>query len=195
MGLSGPISFMENVLEILGVLFNIGYLIGIMYRRIWCWPLGILGSGLGMIQMYMVHLYSETILYFIYFAFGFYGWYLWNKDSGGKHKVEEWKIHIHLYLFAFGTVLSLILGFVMKNYTNAVYPYIDASTTIFSLIATWLEAKKILSGWYYWIALNGISIWMYYDRELKVYAALMILYTVLSIVSLIKWRRAYLKQA
>ena len=69
-------------------------------------------------------------------------------------------------------------------------PYADAFSTAFSFLATYMEAKKIISTWYFWIILNTFSVWLYWSRGLEVYALLMIVYAVLSVVGLLAWRKS-----
>ena len=51
--------------------------------------------------------------------------------------------------------------------------------------------KKVLETWYYWIVLNLASIWLYMDRSLDIYAALICVYAVMSVWGLVQWSRVY----
>lgn len=42
--------------------------------------------------------------------------------------------------------------------------------------------------------INFATIWLYQDRALDIYAALMGIYTVLSVVGFVRWRQAYRNQ-
>ena len=64
-------------------------------------------------------------------------------------------------------------------------------TTIFSFIASYLEAHKILGGWLYWIVINAVSVILYFERGLQIYAALMVVYFGLSVVAYFSWRKKY----
>ena len=52
----------------------------------------------------------------------------------------------------------------------------------------------MLEGWVYWFLLNLASIWLYQNRNLDIYAALIALYSVLSVVGFVSWRRSLLAQ-
>ena len=91
-----------------------------------------------------------------------------------------------------GLLLSFGLGYVFDTYTDAEKPYLDASTTTFSLFASVLEARKILSGWAYWIVINGVTVGLYFSKSLDIYAGLMVIYFVMSIVGYFQWRKDYL---
>ena len=52
----------------------------------------------------------------------------------------------------------------------------------------------MLETWVYWIVLNLASIWLYMDRSLDIYAALICVYAVMSVVGLVQWSRVYRRQ-
>jgi nicotinamide mononucleotide transporter len=46
----------------------------------------------------------------------------------------------------------------------------------------------------YWIVLNSVSIWLYMDRSLDIYAGLICVYAVLSFWGLWRWLQLYRTQ-
>jgi len=132
-------------------------------------------------------LYSEAILYGFYIAAAIYGWWLWGKPQKSK-PVTEWGWQSHVLLVAVGVGTGLGIGYLFKTFTDAAKPLIDAMTTSFSLIASYMEAHKVLSGWIFWIIINLTSIFLYYSRGLEVYAGLMVVFTILSFIGFIRWR-------
>jgi nicotinamide mononucleotide transporter len=85
--------------------------------------------------------------------------------------------------------LALILAWFFDTYTDADKPYLDAFTTIFSFLATYLEAKKVLSAWVYWIVINGLTITLYYSKGLDYYSGLTVVYFVMSFVGYMRWKK------
>src|SRR5690606_42006899 len=83
--------------------------------------------------------------------------------------------------------LFLFFFLLLRPPRSTLFPYTtlfrSAGLTIFSFIATYLEARKILSTWYYWFLLNGISVWLQFDRELYFYSLLSVFYTFMCIRS------------
>jgi len=94
--------------------------------------------------------------------------------------------------FIVGFLLAFALGYLFKNYTDAEKSFIDSNTTIFSLIASYLQTHKYLYSWVYWIIINGITIWLYATQGLSILAGLMVIYFVMSAVGLWRWRQSYL---
>jgi nicotinamide mononucleotide transporter len=180
-------------LEVLSVLCGLVYLVLIIKENIWGWPFGIIGSALSIVLFIESKLYSEAILYGYYVLIGIYGWWLWSKPKAeNKITVRGWKFHF----IAIVSCLSLtgIVGYLFSTYTDADKPYFDGLTSVFSYFASYLEAKKILSSWFYWIGINVLTIGLYYTKDLSYYSALMLVYFGLSVFGYYKWKKVYQAQ-
>ena len=183
-------------IEIIAVLLNLVYLVLLIKENIWCWPSGILASLLSIYLFYNARLYSEVILYSFYVLIGIYGWLVWSGKLSKESNVliKKWKVKPHIVAFLIGILGTLGLGYYFGTKTDADKPYLDAFSTSFSFVASFMEAHKVLSAWVYWIVLNLFSIWLYYSRELHIYSGLMVVYTVASIWGLLEWRKKYHSQ-
>lgn len=181
-------------LEWLSVVFNLAFVVLIIKEQKIAWPLGIIGSFLSVYLFIATQLYSEAILYLYYVFMGFYGWFIWSRASQGTLPIVRWNITKHVFAILVAVIATGALGYFFDTKTDAAMPYADAFSTAFSFLATYLEAKKIISTWYFWIILNTFSIWLYWSRGLEVYALLMIVYAVLSVVGLLTWRKSLAAQ-
>lgn len=185
-----------TILEIISIVCGIFYLILLIRENIWCWIFGIAASTITIILYVEVTLYLEAGLNFFYILAGIYGWIYWHRNRGVNNNtpVIDWPISYHLINIIIGIMLSFALGYIMHQYTDSQRPYIDASITVFSLSATYLEARKVLSTWYYWFILNAFSVGLMIDRELYFFAILSVFYTVMCIVGYLKWRETLRQQ-
>lgn len=184
---------MDLFLEASAVILNLIYLFLLIKERISCWVFGIAASLLSIVLFYKIGLYSEAILYVYYVIIGFYGYWLWsqNQDPESKLKVSTLSLNYHLRIISIGILISLAVGYGFSNYTDAVNPYLDATTTTFSFIASILEAKKILSSWLFWIVINAATIVLYIQQDLVLYLMLTIVYFGFSITGFLQWRKSY----
>ncbi|WP_282036400.1 nicotinamide riboside transporter PnuC [Saccharicrinis aurantiacus] len=180
---------MDLVLEITAVILGFAYLYFIIKENKICWFFGIASSLVSIWLFYRSTLYAESILYVYYVIIGVYGYVLWNKSPEEQLKVTDVKASSHLLIISVGILLSYALGYVFSNYTDAKSPFLDSTTTIFSFIASYLEAKKKLSGWIYWVVINLSTIFLYHNRSLDYYAGLTVVYTVFSVVGYIQWKK------
>ncbi|MDP4844328.1 MAG: nicotinamide riboside transporter PnuC [Salibacteraceae bacterium] len=181
----------DLIIEIASVVLGLVYLILVMMENIWCWIFGITSSVLSVYLFLEINLLSEAILYVFYAAVGVYGWVMWSRKKAGKTAlvVRKWKWQNHAIALPIGFALSAILGWIMSSFTKSEMSYVDAHTTMFSFIASYLEAQKVLSAWFYWIVINGVSVWLYFTKGLNVYGWLMVLYFVMSFAGLYMWNK------
>ncbi|MEM1119492.1 MAG: nicotinamide riboside transporter PnuC, partial [Bacteroidota bacterium] len=169
------------------------YLFLLVRENIWCWLFSILSALFFIYSFINVKLYSEAVLYSFYILFSIYGWYKWAANqSGEKLTIKTLAVKKHVFWVIMGFLLAFGLGYVFKTYTDAQKSFIDSNTTIFSFIASYLEAHKYLYAWVYWIIINGVTAWLYFSQGLAVYAGLMVIYFVMSIIGLRSWREKYL---
>lgn len=187
---------MNLALEIIAVGLSLTFLILLIKENIYCWFFGITGSLVSIFLFYRIGLYAESILYCYYVLIGFYGYQLWNSKANAQElPIIDVLPKQHFSYILIGVVTALCLGYFLENYTEASKPYLDAFTTIFSFIASYLEAKKILSVWYYWIIVNGVTLGLYLNKELYIYFILTLLYFALSFYGLREWNRKIKLQA
>ena len=181
------ISFIET-LEILVVITTLLYNYFLIKQTIICWLFGFLASFFGLIIFYEKQLIGQIILHVFYSMMAVYGWYIWGKSKEQK-VINKWPIINHIYVIGSGILLTFILGnFVLNKFTHNVN-FLDISITLFCFVATFKEAHKILSAWLYWIVLNLASLVLYMQSDLKIYALLMFIYTILSIKGYLVWRK------
>jgi nicotinamide mononucleotide transporter len=181
--------------EVGSVIAGVIYVVLAARENIWCWLFGIAGSALSIYLFYVYKLYAESILYFYYVLAGIYGWWAWTHGRDATEETQmsitTWKPGQHLLTVIVGAGLSLVLAFFLRRYTDAQMPVIDAHTTIFSFLATYLVTRKVLSNWIYWIFIDAISIGLYASRELYLYALLMVAYTLIAGWGYMEWRKVY----
>ncbi len=181
-------------LEIIGAILNLIFVVLLLRQNIWCWAFGIAGSFVSVALFIDAKLYSESILYTFYVGIGVYGWLHWQGKDNSGIPIIIWNGLRHLKTILLGVMLSYGLGYYFSHFTDAKSPFLDATSTIFSFIASYLEAQKVLSAWLYWVVLNIVSIGLYYSRDLNIYAAYSVVLTILSVVGFIKWRNAFAEQ-
>lgn len=178
-----------KAIEIVSVLFNLLYVILMMRENIWCWVCGIVGSAMAAFVVFHHHLYSETILYLFYVAIGIYGWFVWHtKGMEKEFKIVRWGLQLNLIAFIIGLVGSALFGYFFSQNTDADYPWVDAHTTVFAFVASYMQAHKVLSSWLFWIVINGVTVWLYGMKGLDFYSLQMVVYFGLSVWGYIEWK-------
>ncbi|MBL0308827.1 MAG: nicotinamide mononucleotide transporter [Bacteroidetes bacterium] len=181
---------MDDYIEYFAVAFGVIYVVLAARGIIWCWAAGILSSIL-YIYINLHHtLYQDAILQTYYVLAGFYGWWIWNKKD--THPEEQdvltWSLSKNGKLILLGVILVPLFGYGFSKLGNSL-PYFDAAVTVFSFIATWMTAKKILENWLFWIVIDVIAAGMYFVKGLHATSGLYIFYSIVAIYGYYQWRK------
>jgi nicotinamide mononucleotide transporter len=194
-----PVAFIqERPLEATSVLFSILYLVLAIRESLWCWPAAFLSSVLTLVVVLGARLYSEVVLNVYYAAMAVYGWYQWQ--YGGRRRgaaelpISIWPLKAHVIAIGGSLALSLGVGAIMSRHTQAAFPYLDAFVTVSSVVTTYLVARKILENWLYWLVVDSLALYVYWQRELYFFVALFALYLVLVVIGLVRWHRDWRAQ-
>ncbi|MCL1049256.1 nicotinamide riboside transporter PnuC [Shewanella abyssi] len=176
--------------EAVAVLLALAYLILAMKGSVWCWPAALTSTAIYTVLFWNVSLLMESVLNVYYMAMAVYGYWLWTK--GGKAhdgvNIVSWRLSTHLKLIAITTLLALIIGHFMATQTQASFPYLDAATTCFAVMTTFLVAKKVLENWIYWFVIDAVSIYLYVSKGLMLTSVLFVFYVVMVVFGYVMWR-------
>ena len=180
--------FHWSILETLAVIFSVIYVILAAKENIWCWAAALISVGLYIYICCQAKLYAETGLQVFYFIMAIYGYFSWSKNDGAL-MISEWSTNKHFIIILSATLITFLLGFIFSIYTDAKMPIVDSFTTVFSVFATFMVVKKILSNWLYFIVIDVISIHLYYSRDLHLTSFLFLIYTLIAVFGFLKWNR------
>ena len=160
----------------------------VMFNKRSNWIFYILQMAFLIVFSTINHLYGDVVNNSIYLVMGVIGFMLWNKSDTSKitNATIKEKI-IYIILIALGTIgVSLIL-----KKTDDPLPYLDAFTTISSLVATYYMMKKKLDTWIIWF-INDIFYAIEYfilpDQALYLFA-LNVIWTIMAVGSYINWKK------
>jgi len=92
-------------------------------------------------------------------------------------------------------LLSLLSARVLASETQAAWPLLDSLTTWFSLLATWLAARARLENWLYWVVIDAVLVFLFYQQQLPWLALLSLLYIGIAAGGFVAWRRRFVAQA
>ena len=182
------IEFNWSILETVAVIFSLLYVYLAAHQNNLCWLAAVISVGLYIYICFNAKLYAETVLQVFYFLMAIYGFYSWKKNNS-QLQISTWPIKKHLFIIFLGTILTFFLGFIFSNFTDAEMPLVDSFTTVFSVFATYMVVKKILSNWLYFIIIDIISTYLYFSRDLHLTSLLFLLYTFIAVAGFIKWNR------
>ncbi|WP_167882351.1 nicotinamide riboside transporter PnuC [Leptospira sarikeiensis] len=158
-------------------------------RNLLSWPAGLIQVLIFVYVFYEVKLYSDMFLHIVFVFLQIYGWVNWANEKETKGDIQIRRLNYKIFFLTgiIGIVCTYLLGTGMQNWTDASFPYTDAGLAVFSLIAQWMIAKKILENWLYWIIIDICSIALYAFKELYFTCGLYFLFFILSIIGYYSW--------
>ncbi|MDP2891472.1 MAG: nicotinamide riboside transporter PnuC, partial [Bacteroidota bacterium] len=86
-------------------------------------------------------------------------------------------------------MLFFLMWFILDNYTDSNVPVADSLATSFSIVATWMLARKILEHWVVWIFVDAFSIGLFWYKELYPTVILFVVYTIMAVIGYIEWKK------
>ena len=181
--------------EMVAVFLSVTYLLLAIKQNLWCWVAAFISTLIYTILFFDASLLMDSALNMFYLVMAIYGWYSW-KYGNGINKNEELEITsygLNKNLKIIGTlvIVSLILGYIMANYTSADFAYLDTFTTVFAVFTTYTLTKKVLENWLYWIVIDSVSIYIYINKGFYLTAVLFAFYTVLAFIAYNNWKKEY----
>ena len=184
-------------LETLAVVLAVGYLIFAIKENSWCWCFVFFSAAIYAWIFFDAKLYMVSLLNAYYLLVSVYGWQQWRK-GGAQQKIlpiSRFRPLHHVAVIGVVGLGSLGSGYFLALYTDAQLPYLDSFTTLGSIVATAMVARKILENWLYWIFIDAVSIYLYFSQDLYQTAILFACYVMLAVLGYRTWRKRYLMQA
>ncbi|GIU29145.1 nicotinamide riboside transporter PnuC [Shewanella schlegeliana] len=182
--------------EAVAVLLAVAYLILAMKGNIWCWAAAFISTAIYTVLFWKVSLLMESVLNVYYMAMAIYGYWMWTR-GGREHdgvNIVSWRLSTHLKLIGMTTLIAIAVGHFMATQTQAAFPYLDAATTCFAVMTTYLVAKKVLENWIYWFVIDAVSIYLYVSKGLMLTAILFVLYIGMVVFGYVMWRNQMKEQ-
>lgn len=184
-----------NTLEIVGFISGFAGVFLTVKKNKWCFPIGIINVILSCFLFYESRLYADSLQQLIYIPLLIVGWLNWNANSSDEFIVERLNKKEIVIYFSLFLSSGLLLGYLLRTFSNASFPWIDSLATTASFLAQYLIAKKKIENWKVWIAVNIVYIAVYLQKDLELYAVLYLVYLILAIQGYYQWRKHLIQQA
>ena len=183
-----------NTVEIFGLFAGSLSIALLIKQNIWTWPVGIAYTVASLYIFYRAKLYADVALHVFFLIMSLYGWYYWLRgsnrvDSELPVSSEERKVLVYSIIICF--IAIIFTGNLFTIYTEADLPYWDNTTSIFSIFAIWLQSRKKIESWIFWLMIDILSVGIYFYKELYFYSLLYSIYVVMAILGYVAWLESY----
>jgi nicotinamide mononucleotide transporter len=182
----------EHGLEIVASLFGVISVYLSARENIWSWPTALVNVLLSVPVYFAARLYSDMGLQLVYAALSLYGWYEWLYGGANRTELAVSRVPRRLLplLVVIAVAIAALLGTIAQRYTNASWPYLDATLTAVSLVAQWMMTRKLLENWALWIAVDLVYVPLLAYKGLYAFALLYLVFLGLAIAGHVEWRRS-----
>ncbi|HMW95901.1 MAG TPA: nicotinamide riboside transporter PnuC [Flavobacteriales bacterium] len=154
------------------------------------WIFAIVSSVMFVVYYLHRNYTGQAVLNVYYVIMGIYGWFSWGRDTTSI-PVTRKPLAFHAMMLAAVVAATAGGAWLFERYGWSESPRMDAWVGVFSAVATWMMARKLIENWAYWCLVDGVAITMFLtaDPPMRAYALLFATYVVLSVVGFWRWRR------
>ncbi|MHA7238867.1 nicotinamide riboside transporter PnuC [Arthrobacter sp. TMS1-12-1] len=187
--------------EVAGNIFGLLSALGGMRRRVWAWPVGIVGNLL-LLTVFLgsvfgaasaANLLGQAGRQVMFIAVSIYGWRRWraSRDDGGEAVTPRWagtKARFGMVAFMIVGTFALTPLFRMLGSYEPVWA--DAWTFVGSLLATYGMAKGWVEFWLVWVAVDLVGVPLLFSAGYYASAVMYLFYGAFTLVGFVVWARA-----
>jgi len=179
-------------IELVAVVFTLAAVYLTTRQNIWSWPLGMVSVTLYALVFLQAKLYADMGLQGLYFVLALYGWWAWlhGGEEHGKLEVSMLSSRARVVLAVLGLLAGITLGQLLERFTDASLPFMDSTLTSFSIIAQWMQTRKLLEAWLAWLAVDVFYVGMFLYKGLYLTAGLYAVFIYLAVLGFVEWRRS-----
>ena len=183
--------------EIAAALMGVAYILLAAKESQWCWSFAFFSTIIYTVLFWEGQLPMQALLNFYYIGMAVYGYWLWRKHGKTEDTlaITSWGWSKNLAFIAIGLIISATATYYLTINNQSQSPALDAYTTVFAVMNTWLMAKKILQNWLYWVIIDAAAVVLYVETSYYATAALFVLNTILAIAGYISWVKLHKQQA
>ncbi|WP_423917542.1 nicotinamide riboside transporter PnuC [Frigoribacterium sp. 2-23] len=186
--------------EVVGNVFGLLSALGGMRRKVWAWPIGIIGNAL-LFTVFLgavfhtpnpVNLLGQAARQLMFIVVSVYGWVQWRRSRDGLGAAVEprwagWKARVFIVLaLVGGTALLTPLFTALGSYQPV---WADAWIFTGSLLATYGMAKGWVEFWLIWVAVDLVGTPLLFSAGYYASGLMYIFYGAFTLTGFFVWAR------
>lgn len=158
---------------------------------------GLINCVLYAIISFKASLYGETMLNALYYVpMQFVGFYTWSKHMNDKtnevtKKNMKWSGRL---IMAISILIGTLLYGMILNKMGDAMPFVDAFTTVTSVVAMIVSVKMFAEQWWIWVVVDVFTVYMWFvsfmqGKENIATLIMWMVYLVNAVIMLVKWEK------
>ena len=165
-------------------------------ENIWNFPIGIANDIFFFILFLQASLFADMGLQVLYIILGFQGWYLWLRGGANKTVLRVSNISRKELLILL--LITIVATYGMMVYLQRIQdsaPFLDALTTVLSIVAQYILNKKYVENWYFWMLADIIYIPLYIYEQLYLTSVVYVIFLGMCLLGVRAWTKSRVKYA
>ena len=175
-------------LETFGALTGAACVLLVVRRSVWNFPVGVASCAAYLVFFAQARLYADAGLQVVYVALNLAGWAAWARRDTEVVPVRRVPLGELTVLAALFPAVWLGLTQLLTAVDGAA-PVLDAFVTTLSLGAQWLLNRRYVESWLAWIAVDQVSVALFWSRDMHLTAGLYAVFLAMCVAGLVEWRR------
>lgn len=196
--------------EVFGNVFGLASALGGMQRKVWAWPVGIIGN-VTLLTVFLGSLFGGADVpsllgqagrQIMFIVVSVYGWVQWRKSQTERSSSGEataivptwtsWPVRTGLIVILLGGTLALTPLFRILGSFEPVWA--DAWTFVGSLLATYGMAKGWVEFWLIWVVVDIVGVPLLFSAGYYASAFMYVFYGIFTLIGFFVWARARAKE-
>ena len=162
----------------------------------WCWPYAAIfscwlasyiASGLFVVVFLDAGLIFQPWLQVFYMVMAVYGYRKWRRGAKKPATLGYWGWRNNLIAVAALLAVSIPITIFGAQYSESSLFFIDVITALAAPLATFMQARKYIGNWIWWMVLDTTYVALYLERGLYFTAVLYASYLALAWVGYRSW--------
>lgn len=168
-------------------------------EKILAWPIFIICYGVYAYLFFKASIFATMTLNAVFIPISLYGWWNWVKNSRisetneNETSIQTISKNYVIRGLALCFLGTISIAYLLSNYTEGAYPYLDAFATSLSLLAQWLLGKKYLENWLLWIVADICFIILCAVQEYYLSVLMFGVFTLLATKGYFDWKKGVKK--
>ena len=184
-----------NIIEIIGAVIGLFYIVSEYRADRWFWPLSLLMSA-----FYISGIYANGAICCYNFVMSIYGILVWRgviqkrkEDGGGERQISScpraywWQIITVIVILS--ALFTWLLGFIHESS----YPLLDGVSSALTIVGMLMLAHKWWQQWFCWMLVEPLMIVLFLLTGNYASAVLYVVFEVFCVLGIIRWHRESLK--
>lgn len=185
-----------NILDLLGAGFSLCATILFTRVSLSAWGFGLLASCVNVVLFFQLGIYGDMGLEVVYGVLMIYGWLAWSPSANDDSlpishvtRQQAWREG------GLALICIPLVALLLKSTMHSKVPWLDATTTCFSLLAQWWLCRKRVETWVVWLFVDSLYVVLYGISDIPIHALTYFIYCGLAIYGYRNWSTRFTQQA